>query len=174
MKNFIAAFLLFFVVNATCHAENIVNVCDFDSRGFCETYNRWLNLAGLSEKAAIDKSRIVTRPHADYDEIFLPLQNFKNGNGTAIELVADKDGNIFGISLQNSKKSTSDDMATALAITLILIGLNNDELEDLLDDLQLNNAADKFIPSIGKFLKVEGDAFANNGVGDIKIMAHVY
>lgn len=172
MKKILMTMAMLIAMASNCFAAMSTNVCDFGSGTFVQNYNSLLKLADLSKKTAINEELIFTRINEGVENIILPLKNFKNGEGTVIALVIDQQGYIWEIDLQNSQKKTSDEMAEAFALTLAIVGLEQDEITDIAIELDKNGAVEKFIPLINRTLKIESDAFQNDGVGRIEIFAY--
>lgn len=172
MKKILLTVAMLIAMASTCFAALSTNVCDFEAGTFVQNYNSLVKLSGLSKKTAINEELIFTKVNAGVENIILPLKNFKNGEGTVIALVIDQQGYIWEIDLQNSKKKTSEEMANAFAATLAVVGLEQDEITDIAIELDKNGVVEKFIPSINRTLKIESDAFKNDGVGRIEIFAY--
>lgn len=172
MRKILLTLAILFALTSSCFAA-ATDVCDFDLKTFCRNYNHLINFAEMPQSAAIDENQIFERENSSGGFAVLPLKNVVNGNGTVIGVVLDQQGYIWKINLGNRYEKDSDDMATAIAITLFTIGLEKDECDALLDELKSSRVADMYFPSIDRCLTVDArDLDDAAGVGEVEISAH--
>lgn len=172
MRKILATLAVLFALSATCFAATPTDVCDFDAKTFCRNYNHLINFMGMTQRAAIDEGQILERSNQNGDFVIMPLKNFGDGSGTVIGLVIDQQGYIWEVNLHNENPKTEDEMATAIAIALFTIGLEKDDCDALLDELNRSGTADMYFPSIGRYLAVDASTLSSNGVGRFEISAH--
>lgn len=172
MRNFLTALAIFITISATCHAAEKMTVCDFGVHDFCSRYDVLHRATSLPETSTIKENGIITSEEDGFDMVLLPLKNVTDETGTAIGLVVDKSDRIWGITMINRDRATQNDMVAAFLLSLIAIGLDEKDIDELTDDLKENDRADKFFASISRYLKVEAMALENDELGVIEISAH--
>lgn len=200
MKKFLMTLALVVILTSTCFAAQSVNVCDFTLKVFAENYNHILVTKDWSKDLEVDDTVVLhhepekkhsifkftgipeneppvspstlDRSHGD-QTVAIPLKNFSDGKGNIIELVLNHKATISAINLKNNVENRLDEMEKSLQLTLFSIGLTQNEISSIVNELKNSGSVEKFLSSIDKTLKIEGDALKNNGVGEIKIEAYV-
>lgn len=174
MKKVLTAmlFTFFLAVNSICFAANDVDVCNFDSDTFLKNYNHLVRFRGHSNSVAIDTNLVMNQSSRYSEAVVMPLKNFSDGVGVVIGLVIDQQGYIWEINIQNNSKILFDDMMTAFELSLYTAGLEQDEVFGIIAEIENTGSANQYIPSIGKYLAIGGDALQNDGIGRIEISAY--
>jgi hypothetical protein len=172
MKKFLMTLAILVAMVSNCFAAHNVDVCDFDSDTFFRNYNHLVRFKGYSNSVAIDESMITSQSNQYSETVIMPLKNFSDGEGAVIGLVIDQQGYIWEFNLQNYREGLSDDMTAAFEIALYTIGLEPDEMYDVVTEMENTGYVNKYFPGIGKYLEIDGDALKNRGVGRIEILAH--
>jgi hypothetical protein len=174
MKKFLLTLAVIIAMASTCFAANSTDVCDFESKVFIKNYNQVLKVRNYQKSIAINKKFVTSQINQEgIETIIMPLKNFNDGEGIVIALVIDQQGYIWEVNLHNDSLILYDDLAAAFEVALYTIGLEQDEIYEIEQELVEKGSVEKYIPIIDRYLTINDDAFKNGGIGSVEISAYV-
>lgn len=173
MKKFFLMMIAMFALSSTCLAATPVRVSDYNLNDFFHTYNN-VAVNVTKNNWAFGEFPMEAIKSGIYDSYLAACGPY--GHGVAVGLFANKQGHISKITLSfnGSDKTTCECSVEVLLNILVTLGMNNQEIGNLMQELQNNKSqAYSYCSATNRYIIVEVAGDRAHDLINIRITAAV-